>query len=213
MEAVRRASSYTPRQRRECLVVCEQRVQRTAGQAAACALLMLVSAPRSWAQTPEEPLVQSEEPGTIVTRLHVPAPEHEVRAVLDDPRAFMQLTPDVYSLDVQPRGKCKLLRLDTRGLFEPLQYSTLRCPRVGGWHESLLESDSFTRYDADMQFEPVPGGTNIVYRLSVGIDLPVPDMVISKNVKRSARLTMQAVRDLFARQDRASTPVESPEDD
>lgn len=190
-----------------------QRLRHPLGKALAWALILLASAPPAWAQSPDEPLVQVMESDTIVTKLHVPVPPDQVRAVLDDPRAFSRFTPDVYSLDVQPRGKCKLLRLDTRGLFEPLRYSTLRCPRAGGWHESLLESDSFTRYDADLQLVPVTGGTNIVYRLSVGIDLPVPNVVISKNVKKSARLTMQAVRELFTRQQRPVRGDESVDDE
>ncbi len=193
------------------MATTDNRLRQQAKRACLASLLALTVAPPAWSQTPEDPLVQTEEHGTIITKLHVAAPEQEVQAVLNDPRAFSRFTPDVYSLDVQTRGKCKLLRLDTRGLFEPLHYSTLRCPRAGGWHESLLESDSFTRYDADLRLEPVAGGTNIIYRLSVGIDLPLPDVVISKNVKKSARLTMQAVRDLFTqRADRtASESIEA----
>ena len=162
-----------------------------------CALAAFVGAASAQAQTPDEPLVQSEETGTIITRMLVPASQEEVRAVLDDPVTFGGFTPDVQSMQVQARGRCQLLSFDTRGLVEPLRYSTLRCPSPMGWRETLLHSDSFTRYDADLQLEPAPGGTYVTYKLSVGIDLPVPDLVISRNVKRSARMTMQAVRDLL----------------
>jgi hypothetical protein len=175
---------------------------------ALCALFTLAHSTTATAQTPDEPLVQSEEPGTIVTRLLVPAPEHEVRALLEDPEAFARFTPDVEGLEVQARGRCKLLMFDSRGLFDTLHYSTLRCPSERGWRETLFESEDFTRYDADMQLESVPGGTNIIYRLSVGLDLPVPDIVISRNVKRSAKLTMQAVREIFLRA--APEPLPSP---
>ncbi len=175
-----------------------------------CALAPIAFTSTAWAQTPDQPLVQTEEPGTIVTHLLIPASEEQVRAVLDDPHTFGSFTPDVQRMTVHPRGRCKLLRFDTRGLLEPLQYSTLRCPSGSGWSETLLESDSFTRYDADIQLLPVVGGTHVIYRLSVGIDLPVPDMLIDKNVKRSARLTMQAVRDLFTRSSAASDAQDSP---
>jgi hypothetical protein len=165
---------------------------------AACALACLLGSAISQAQTPDEPLVQREEPGTIITRLLVPASAEEVRAVLNDPVTFGGFTPDVQSMRVEPRGRCKLLSFDTRGLLEPMRYSTLRCPSDLGWRETLFQSDDFTRYDADIALEPAPEGTLITYKLSVGLDLPVPDVVISRNVKRSARLTMQAVRDLLA---------------
>jgi carbon monoxide dehydrogenase subunit G len=174
-------------------------------RAVMCALASLSLSLPAIAQTPDEPLVQTEEPGTIVTRLLVPAPVHEVQAILDDPYTFVAFTPDVQSMDVQTRGRCKLLRFQSRGLFESLHYSTQRCPSASGWRETLLESDSFTRYDADIALLPEGDGTQIVYRLSVGIDLPVPDVVISKNVKRSARLTMQALSDMLVR--RQQTPA------
>ncbi len=174
-----------------------------------CVLAGLSLSAGALAQTPNEPLVQTEEPGTIITRTLVPATEAEVRAILDDPYTFVGFTPDVQSMDVQARGRCKQLSFVSRGLFEPLHYSTQRCPSAGGWRETLLESDSFTRYDADIQLLPVAGGTHIIYRLSVGIDLPVPDLVISKNVKRSARLTMQAVRDLILRRAPAASAQET----
>ncbi len=174
-----------------------------------CALLGLsCAASPAFGQTPDEPLIQTEEPGTIVTRLLVPATEAEVRAVLDDPYAFASFTPDVQELDVQTRGRCKLLRFRSRGFIDSFQYSTQRCPSATGWVETLLESDDFTRYDADIALEPVVGGTAITYKLSVGIDIPVPDVVISKNVKRSARLTMQALRDILLRPD---APTTSPD--
>jgi len=160
------------------------------------------------AQTPDEPLVQTEEAGILVTRLLVPAPAAEVRRFLDDPRAFNGLTPDVLSLDIRPSGACQELRSDTRGMLEPLHLATLRCPASGGWRETLIESESFTKYDAQMEIHPVAGGTQVVYRLAVGIDLPLPRLVISSNVRRSARLTMQALRDLFVRRAPQHAPVE-----
>ncbi len=187
--------------------------RRQAQRSACAAAAWLVFSSTSLAQSPDEPLVQREEPGVIITELFVPASEQEVLALLNDPEAFSRFTPDVQGIRVQPRGRCKLLDFDSRGLFEPLQYSTLRCPSSKGWRETLLSSESFTRYDADLQLRPVTGGTNITYKLSVGIDLPVPDLVISKNVKRSARLTMQAVFDLFTRpSEPAPVPALEPSD-
>jgi len=176
-----------------------------------CVLASLCLSAASLAQTPDEPLVQSEEPGVIVTRVLVTASEAEVRAVLDDPHAFAAFTPDVQHMDVQSRGQCKLLRFRSRGFIAPFTYSTQRCPSSTGWSEHLLESDSFTRYDADIQLAPVTGGTHITYKLSVGLDIPVPDIVISKNVKRSARLTMQALRDLLSRPSDSPAATETPQ--
>jgi hypothetical protein len=175
-----------------------------------CALASLSLSLPSAAQTPEEPLVQSEEPGTIITRLLVPAPVGQVQAVLDDPHLFAAFTPDVQELVVQARGRCKLLTFRSRGFIEPFRYSTQRCPSASGWRETLLESDSFTRYDADIALEPSAEGTHIIYKLSVGLDIPVPDIVISKNVKRSARLTMQALRDMIIHADPLPAAPDSP---
>lgn len=185
------------------------RVRAPTTRALLCVLAALSFGASSHAQTPDEPLVQTEEPGTIITHLLVPATQAEVLAILDDPYTFGGFTPDLQSMDVEVRGRCKLLSFESRGLFEPLRYSTQRCPWGTGWRETLLESDSFTRYDADIQLLPVVGGTRIIYRLSVGLDLPVPDVVISKNVKRSARLTMQAVRELLLRTEPAQSAQDS----
>jgi len=165
--------------------------------AAAASVLALASPVR--AQTPDEPLVQSEEAGTVVTRLLVPAPEEEVRRMLADPAVLGRLAPDVLSQDIRAHGTCQELHTDTRGLVVPLRVATLRCPILGGWRETLLEGASFTRYDAEVKLAPIEGGTQVTYRVAVGLDLPVPARLVSSNVKRSARLTMQALRDLFVR--------------
>lgn len=162
------------------------------------------------AQTPDEPLVQSEEAGTVVTRLLVPAPEDEVRRLLEDPATLGRLAPDVLSQDIRARGACQELHTDTRGLIVPIHVATLRCPTARGWHESLLEGASFTRYDADVQISPAEGGTLVIYRMAVGLDLPVPQRMVSGNVKRSARLTMQALRDLFVRKPPPPEPEQTP---
>jgi hypothetical protein len=167
--------------------------------------------PAALAQTPDEPLVQSEEAGAVVTRLLVPAPEEAVRRLLDDPATFGRLAPDVLAQDIRAHGACQELHTDTRGLLVPLHVATLRCPISGGWRETLLEGASFTRYDAEVKLAPIEGGTQVTYRVAVGLDLPVPARLVSGNVKRSARLTMQALRELFIRKPPpAPAPEEAP---
>ncbi len=167
--------------------------------------LCALQATASWAQTPQDPLIQVEDDGAVVTTVLIEAPQEEVRQLLNDPASFSSLTPDVLSLSTVPRGDCQELRARTRGFLRPLNYRTVRCPRLNGWHESLLTSDDFTRYDAELQLEPVAGGTHVIYRLAIAIDLPVPKKLISENVKRSARITLGALRARFSRKSRHET--------
>lgn len=132
--------------------------------------------------------------GTVVATVLLPAEEEAVRRILDDPVRSAHLTPDLLSVDVAPtRPPCSHLDGRTRGLTRPLAYRVVRCPTAHGWRESLVSSEDFRRYEVEWQIVPVSEGVRVEYRVAIDVNLPVPGRLVSENVKRSARLTLQAL--------------------
>lgn len=124
----------------------------------------------------------------------VPDGELAVRAALFDPEAAAALPPEVLAVHTIATGKCVTLGVTVKGAWDPLRYTTQRCPTVTGYRYQLLQSDTITRYEAEWSLLPhVGGGTEVTYRIRTEVDLPVPNSIIRQNVLISAKDTVLAL--------------------
>ena len=123
----------------------------------------------------------------------ISAPLEEVRAFLLDPEEAASLTPDVESVEVLTSDTCDLVRTTKKGLLSSVEYVVKRCYADDGVQETLVESEDFTAYEASYTLTAVDGGTKVVYDVTVGVDMPVPDWAIRMGVERSTAATMEAL--------------------
>ncbi len=149
----------------------------------------------------QEPVGSMDDAGVASVSVVLPQSEAEVRAALADPEVAALLPPEVLAVRTLSSGRCVTLGVTVKGAWDPLQYTTQRCPTADGFRYKLLQSDSITAYSAEWSLAPhVGGGTEVTYRVSTEVDLPVPRALVRKNVLVSARDTVLAlVRQLTSR--------------
>ena len=136
----------------------------------------------------EEPTVSVGDDGTVEARMLLPeGTGGEIRRVVGDTRALATLSPDVLSVETQPRGECEEVTRSTRGMLRPFRLRSLRCPTAQGWKESLIEQGDFTEYATEWRIVETAAGTEVVYRVRTALDIAVPEAVIRRTVAQSAR--------------------------
>ncbi len=141
-----------------------------------------------------EPVSTMNEAGHASVTCIVPQSEAEVRAALADPEGATALPPEVLDVTTLSRGNCVTLGVTVKGAWDPLKYTTQRCPTAKGFKYKLLSSDSITAYEAEWSLAPHKGGgTEVTYRVHTEIDLPVPRALVRKGVLQSAKDTVLAL--------------------
>ena len=154
------------------------------------ALLLLLSL--AWADGPQvEVGLQAD--GTVVGVAVVPATPAAILELVEDPIRSGKLSPDVIRVSFERDGDCVEIDTEARGVFKPLRYKSRRCPTENGWRDQLVESDSFTEYDASWSLRPVDGGTEVTIRVQteVTLPIPVPRSVVKKRQKVSVGETLE----------------------
>jgi hypothetical protein len=134
-----------------------------------------------------DPQVTVEADGTVLCRMTVPASEAQIRSLLEDPESAAMLSPDVIDIDVTANGNCHNLETRSRGFLRPLVLNSKRCPTADGWREVLVSSGDFTQFEGEWHLQSVEGGTEIVYTLQTGTNLPVPDSVVRQGAAKSLK--------------------------
>ncbi len=144
-----------------------------------------------------EPTAYMDDAGTAHVSAVVSQTEAEVRAALADPQLAAALPPevlDVKMLKMLGQGACITLGVTVKGAWDPLSYTTQRCPTAHGFTYQLVKSDSITAYEAEWSLAPhAGGGTDVSYRVRTEVDLPVPRAMVRKGVLQSARDTVVAL--------------------
>lgn len=146
------------------------------------------------AESATEPVSSVDPSGNVSVTCVVPQSEAAVRAALSDPESAAALPPEVLSVTTLSRGSCVTLGVTVKGAWDPLQYTTLRCPTPRGFKYRLLQSDSITAYEAEWSLAPhAGGGTEVTYRVRTEVDLPIPHAMVRKGVLQSAKDTVIAL--------------------
>ncbi|MBM4390862.1 MAG: SRPBCC family protein [Deltaproteobacteria bacterium] len=154
----------------------------------------------STAALAQDPSTLVESNGTVVVECVVPQSEAEVRALLADPQRAGALTPEVLQVQTISRGDCLTLGVTVKGAWDPLTYTSQRCPTAHGFKFKLLESDDITAYEAEWKLAPQPGGgTRVTYRVLTEVDLPVPKSLVRKGIIDSAKETLKSLVRQLAR--------------
>ena len=137
---------------------------------------------------------------TSATVLHqyLDATETDVRAILADARTSTELAPEVLNVQEAPSGSCSLLDVTTRGPGSPMHYRALRCPTAWGWRTSLVSSDDFHSLETEWHVTPTRSGTAVTYRVQGELKKPIPEFLVRRGLERSARATLENLRDRIA---------------
>ena len=147
-----------------------------------------------------EPFTTNDTNGTVSVACVVGASPTELRALIADPQSALSLTPEVLSVKTLSKGECLTLGVTVKGAWDPLTYTSQRCPTATGYKYKLLQSADITVYEAEWKFDPLPeGGTKVTYNLKTEIDLLVPQALVHKGVIDSAKETIRQLMAKVAR--------------
>ena len=91
-----------------------------------------------------EPVVTAQADGSILATTAIAASPAAVRAILEDPVAWGALSSDILAVTATPAGKCTMMDVTSRGLWNPLHWLALRCPTADGWRDDLVSSTDIT---------------------------------------------------------------------
>ena len=97
------------------------------------------------------------------------------------------------SVEVLDDDTCDRVRTTNAGLVSSVSYVVERCYPESGVVEKLVESEDFDLYEASYVLSEVEGGTRVVYTVTVGIDVPVPDWTVRIGLDRSTEATLEAL--------------------
>lgn len=139
-----------------------------------------------------DPAVTQEGDGTIIVRVDVAASPAAVRAVLADPVACGQLSPEVLSVSSTAAGKCTMVDTSARGAWSPIHWRSLRCPTADGWRYDLVSSDDIESLHAEWSVtDAANGDASVEYRFNTQIHLTgVPDTLVRQGMIKSAKDTL-----------------------
>ncbi len=155
----------------------------------ACALLFIVVAGGRSALAAG---VEVERDGTVVVTTDLARPLAAVRATLDREVLDPTRSPEVVRAQVvRRRGRCDEVASTVRGGPVELDYTALRCPTADGWEIDLLDSDDMTALAVQWRLEERGGSTRLVFRIRSVADMPVPEAVQRKLLRRSALRTVE----------------------
>jgi hypothetical protein len=135
---------------------------------------------------PASPIIEDD--GTVRMSMEIDASEADIRAILADTSgSLMDLSTEVLSVQSLPKGTCEDVKRETKGVWRPLKWRSLRCPTANGWHEELVTSDDFSAFETEWRLEAVDGGTIVTYRVRTELNMAIPQTVVRDGIVKGAR--------------------------
>lgn len=154
-------------------------------------MLLLFSATMALA---DDVVAEMDSRGLVTATTVVPDSQAAVLAALRDPEQAAALPPEVLGVSTLTRGDCVTMSVTVKGAWDPLKYTTQRCPTAKGYKYKLLKSDTLTAYEAEWSLAPdVSGGTHVTYQVRTELNMPVPKMLVRKGMLQSAKDTIVAL--------------------
>lgn len=122
--------------------------------------------------------------GEVVATMRLAARPEAVREVLSSAERSHGLSPFTVSAKATPDGNCEKVKLRTRGLLQPFEIESRRCPTATGWKETLVASNDFSEYWNEWIVEDDGGATQITFRTRSVPNVAVPEALIQAETRR-----------------------------
>lgn len=138
-----------------------------------------------------EPQTVIQSDGTVEVRMTIPAETEAVLQVLADTNGvFSTLNTDIYRTVSEKRGVCEEVRRETRGVFRPFKFRSLRCPSKDGFVETLIDSDDITTFQSSWELTKTQEGTAIVYKVHTELRSVFPRPLVLQGTLAGAKETV-----------------------
>lgn len=123
--------------------------------------------------------------GEVVAQVKLAARAATVRELLGDAAKWHKLAPTTVSVKATRDGECEKVKLQVRGLIEPFQVETRRCPTAKGWLETKVASNDFTEYRNEWELADLgEQGSMVTFRTRTVPNVQVPESLLQMETKR-----------------------------
>jgi hypothetical protein len=151
-------------------------------------LLPLMFGLFAFAQQPAPAEAHIQEDGSVVGHVVVANPTGDVRKLLGDTEGTLltieQDTLDIVSDSATP---CEHVHRTTKGVWHPLIFESQRCESAAGWSEKLTKSEHMKTFASSWTVAEHPEGTLVTYTIVTELNLPVPQALVRRNLRKSAQ--------------------------
>lgn len=122
--------------------------------------------------------------GEVVAQLKVAAKPARVRELLSNAERSHSLAPTTVAAKATPDGNCERVKLKTRGLIQPLEIETRRCPTASGFKETMVTSKDFVEYYNEWQVQESGEGSLVVFTSRTVPNMAIPEALLHSETRR-----------------------------
>jgi ribosome-associated toxin RatA of RatAB toxin-antitoxin module len=123
--------------------------------------------------------------GEVVAQVKLATRAATVRGLLGDATRWHKLAPTTVSVKATRDGECEKVKLQVRGLIEPFQVETRRCPTATGWLETKVASSDFSEYRNEWELADLgEQGSMVTFRTRTIPNVQVPESLLQMETKR-----------------------------
>lgn len=131
--------------------------------------------------------------GAVVGTVSLPVAPDKVLSFVSDPVATNRVAGGSTRVTVVERqGACTVLDYLSPSVIADVHYRVRQCPVLGGFESTLVESDSFSKYNARYTLTPEGVGTLLHYEVAMTVTLWVPKSLVEQTTKREVRKMMES---------------------
>ena len=128
------------------------------------------------------------EDGTVVGHVVVPNPAKDIRVLLDDTEGtLLTIEQDTIGIVSDGASPCEHIHRTTKGVWHPLVFESTRCESESGWSEKLIKSEHMKAFSSSWTLADHAEGTLVTYTIVTELNLPVPQALVRRNLKKSAK--------------------------
>lgn len=156
------------------------------GVVAAVAAVLAAAAPAAAGATEASSKVSTKitPKGEVVASMRLAAKPAAVREILGSAERSHGLSPFTVSAKATADGTCERVKLRTRGLLQPFEIETRRCPTTQGWRETMIASTDFLEYYNEWILEEDGDGSRVTFRTRSVPNVAVPESLIQAETRR-----------------------------
>lgn len=126
-------------------------------------------------------------------RLALPASVEQVRAKLGTVASASRLSPQIRSVELRDSGSCDVFDVWMRTGFTPIGATVQWCATASGFEQTLVHSSMLSRWHATLDVLPHPAGSELVYRVDVGLAVPAPRAMVLRRSADALRAELAAI--------------------
>lgn len=122
--------------------------------------------------------------GEIVAQVKLAAKPAKVRELLGSAERSHSLAPTTVAAKATPDGNCERVKLKTRGILQPLEIETRRCPTASGFKETMVASKDFLEYYNEWVVSENGDGSLVVFTSRTVPNVAVPEAILQSETRR-----------------------------